>query len=152
MKTRKKVFIAVWLTCSSVANASTLAPAEEIVPSSSSASDADLFASETAQLTDAVLANLTDINLTNASLFTFDSSSAESDVSKRTFSSSCKVFPGDIFYPSSIVWKLFDLVLGGGRVIKTVPSAASCYNSWPEQRDANECEYVTAEFTDSYFQ
>lgn len=128
-------------------NASTLAPAAAVVAEDSSDAGVTLSAAETIQLTDSVLTNLTKISLDNATLFGFDDA-AVSAVKKR--SGSCKVYPGDAAWPSPIVWWLFDLVLGG-RLIATVPSASSCYNSWNDY-SSSECDYVNDQWTNSTFQ
>lgn len=128
-------------------NASTLVPAAAVVPNTSSDAGVALSAAETIQLTDTVLTNLTDISLDNATLFAFDDEPA-STVEKR--SGSCKVYPGDAAWPSPIVWWLFDLVLGG-RLITTVPSASSCYNSWHDY-SSSECDYVNDQWANSTFQ
>ncbi|KUJ18747.1 FAD-binding domain-containing protein [Mollisia scopiformis] len=120
-------------------NASTLSPAVAIV------SDEDLSAPETLQLTDAVVANLTSIDLANASLFAFDDNATSIDAR----SLGCKVFPGDQAYPSTLVWYIFDLLLGQS-LIKTVPLAAPCYNDWPSEENAALCTTITNNWTDSY--
>lgn len=132
-----------------VANASTLAPAEEVLSHTTSASGASLFLSESIQLTESVISNLTDLSLTNISLFYFGTTDGETTLDKRLTSSSCKVYPGDLLWPNKFVWGLFNLIIGG-RLITTIPSAASCYNSWGY--DSADCSYVIEEFTDSYFQ
>jgi hypothetical protein len=109
-------------------------------------SDAALLPSETLQLTDSVLDNLTSIGLANASLFAFDS-----NITLEKRSSGCKVFPGDWNYPSILVWWIFDLLLGD-RLIKTVPLAAPCYNDWPSEENAALCTTITNNWTDSYMQ
>lgn len=115
--------------------------------SSGSGSNAPLFESETLQLTDESLALLNK----NQSIY-FDFAKNETALSTRTFGlgNGCKVFPGDWLWPSEWVWWLFDELLGKA-LIKTVPLAASCYKSWPEY-DANECETLTSEWTDSNIQ
>ncbi|KAJ5397076.1 hypothetical protein N7509_005189 [Penicillium cosmopolitanum] len=107
-----------------------------------SSSNAPLFESETLQLTDESLSHLSK----NQSAY-FDFAKNDSSLHTRTFGNGCKVFPGDWLWPSEWVWWLFDELLGGA-LIKTVPLAASCYKSWPEY-DANECETLTSEWTDS---
>ncbi|KAJ5153173.1 uncharacterized protein N7482_009651 [Penicillium canariense] len=113
--------------------------AEKVAPVSQAG--APLFPSETVQLTNVALSNL-DAN--QSALFGFAGNA--SSLSART-QSGCKVYPGDFWWPSHWVWSLFDELLGGA-LIKTVPLAASCYNSWPEY-DATECETVTDNWTNS---
>lgn len=99
---------------------------------------------EAIQLTDAVLANLTELELSNVSLFQF----AEEDLQKRAvFSSKCKTFPGDALWPSKLVWKVFDL-LTGGALIETVPIGAACYPN-SEHYDSVKCQDILAHWTES---
>lgn len=53
----------------------------------------------------------------------------------------CKAFPGSDDWPSDQAWSDFDQAVGGA-LIKTIPLAAPCYNSWPEQRDPEKCAEV----------
>lgn len=111
--------------------------------SSDSQAGVPLFTSETLQLTADALATLSQ---NQSTLFQFGNSST---LSARTVGG-CKVFPGDFWWPSSLVWTLFDKVLGGA-LIKTVPLAASCYSSWPEY-DADTCATITDDWTNSNLQ
>ncbi|KAF7121857.1 hypothetical protein CNMCM5793_009411 [Aspergillus hiratsukae] len=117
--------------------------AAQAVSSNSTAAGAPLFPAETLQLTDAVLAQLSTAIQNQTQLFAFRNNASASASIK-----SCKVFPGDISWPSKWTWELFDLLLGGA-LVKTVPLAASCYSSWPEY-DATECEAVTSNWTNPY--
>jgi len=108
-----------------------------------------LFATETVQLTDEIAANLSSINLANASLFAFDTN--ETSVGESSTSSRCKVFPGDAAWPSPLTWWIFDLLLGN-RLIKTIPLAAPCYNDWPAVENAAECTYISNDWTNSTLQ
>lgn len=90
------------------------------------------------QLTDAIIANLTGVGLSNASLFDFSTNS--SDLRKRE--PSCKVSPGDKAWPATIIWEIFDL-LTGGALISTVPLAAPCHADWPAYENSAECLYIT---------
>lgn len=122
----------------------TLAPAAAVVDA------AQLFPNERLQLTDAVLANLTSLGV-DTSLFGFATpSDAAAALDKRTGKGKCKVFPGDKAWPSAPVWKLLDLLSGGG-LIATVPSASSCYKGWGDE-DETECSYVSDNWTNSFFQ
>ncbi|ORY59448.1 uncharacterized protein BCR38DRAFT_351380 [Pseudomassariella vexata] len=121
------------------ANLSTVAPAAEVISGNSG-----LLDEETSQLTDAVLANLTDLSLTNISLFAFaDSITSKKD--RRAPSESCKTYPGDASWPNNMTWGMLDL-LTGGALIKTVPIASPCYNNWGNY-DAARCKYVTDKFS-----
>lgn len=111
--------------------------------SSSSAAGVPLFTSETLQLTEDALSTLSS---NQSALFQFGNASS---LSARTVSG-CKVYPGDFWWPSKLVWSLFDKVLGGA-LIKTVPLAASCYSSWDEY-NADTCATITDDWTDSNLQ
>ncbi|KAI0169579.1 FAD binding domain protein [Hypoxylon sp. FL1284] len=120
------------------ANESTVAPAVAIVDTRNSNSTAELFEGETLQLTDAVLANLTDLKLTNVTLFSFQN---ESDLAEtRSRFGKCKTYPGDFFWPTKPIWKLFDILLGDA-LTKTVPYASPCYHSFKDY-DAAKCGFI----------
>lgn len=125
-----------------------LAPAAQTV-SPSSAAGVPLNSAETVQLTTEVLQNLTtQLNETTVSYFDFGNDSTTT--TSRRSTSGCKVFPGDKLWPIDLIWDILDLLLGG-RLIKTVPSASSCYSNWGDE-SASECSYVNSEWTDSHFQ
>jgi hypothetical protein len=104
-----------------------VAPATDVVAADSTAAAVDLFTAETAQLTDDVLANLTSLQLSNITLFSFDT--PETSKAKRSQSGSCKTYPGDLLWPSDLVWNVFNLVTGGA-LIKTKPFASPCYDDF----------------------
>lgn len=105
-------------------------------------STADLFAGETLQLTDAVLANLTELELSNVTLFSFqDESNSTESLSKRSIFGKCKTYPGDYLWPSERTWRLFNILLGDA-LIETVPYASSCYDSFGNY-DAAKCSFIT---------
>lgn len=116
-----------------VANESTVAPAAEAV-------GGELV------LTDAILNNLTELSLTNVSLFAF---AGDVSVEKRAISGECKVFPGDLLYPVELVWQIFNL-LTGDALVKTVPVASVCYDNWGDS-DSDECAYVTEQWSNVSF-
>lgn len=93
-------------------------------------------------LTDAVLANLTALSLSNISLFSF---SSRDTLSKRAASAECKTYPGDVLWPNELIWTVFYL-LTGKALIKDVPLASVCYDSWGTY-DADECAYITEQWT-----
>ncbi|KAI5867229.1 FAD-binding domain-containing protein [Durotheca rogersii] len=124
------------------ANEFTVAPAIASVDARDSNSTAALFEGETLQLTDAVIANLTDLELSNVSLFSFQSeSSPEETLSKQSLFGKCKTYPGDPLWPAKPVWKLFDVLLGGA-LIETVPYASACYDSFGNY-DKAKCDFIT---------
>ncbi|KAK2766979.1 hypothetical protein FQN54_006296 [Arachnomyces sp. PD_36] len=116
------------------ANESTVAPAGEFVLK---AGEAEVF-----ELTDAVLANLTELELSDVSLFQFpevgDGNHHVPD---------CKVFPGDQAWPSKSAWDVFNL-LTGGALIQTVPIGAVCYEN-NEHYDAVKCDELLSHWTES---
>ncbi|OTA91975.1 hypothetical protein M434DRAFT_388087 [Hypoxylon sp. CO27-5] len=124
------------------ANESTVAPAVASVDAKESNSTADLFEGETLQLTDAVIANLTDLELSNITLFSFqnESSSAET-LAKRAIPGVCKTYPDDPYWPFQSTWALFNVLLGGA-LIKTVPYASPCYDSFGDH-NASKCDFIT---------
>jgi hypothetical protein len=133
-----------------VADASTVAPAVVAVDPASSNSTADLFSAETLQLTDAVLANLTDLDLTNISFFAFQNETNEPTIAKRA-AAACKTYPGDTLWPWKIVWDIFDVLLGGA-LTQTVPFASVCYDDFGDY-DAAKCAFITNNWSnDSYIQ
>ena len=138
------------LTCLVAVDKSTTAPAAEIVASLSSNATADLFPAETIQLTDAVLANLTSLQLTNVSIFAFLGASNEAAVAKLA-ASPCKTCEGDALWPSASGWNLFDTLLGSA-LIKTVPFGAVCYNDFGNS-DPAKCATITNNWqNNSYIQ
>ncbi|EED19033.1 conserved hypothetical protein [Talaromyces stipitatus ATCC 10500] len=132
-------------TSATTATTTSLAPAQQTV-SADSDSGVPLNTAETVQLTTEVLQNLTSqLNQTTVSYFDFGNATA---ATKRS-TTGCKVFPGDWAWPIDFIWDIFDLLLGG-RLIKTVPSASSCYPGWGDQ-SAAECAYVASVWNDSHF-
>ncbi|OJJ48038.1 hypothetical protein ASPZODRAFT_63500 [Penicilliopsis zonata CBS 506.65] len=111
--------------------------------SSSSPAGVALFPGEAVQLTAAVLSTLSaELGEEDASLFSFGNTSVSVEERK------CKLLPGDADWPDDKLWETFDALLGGA-LIRTVPLAAACYASWPEY-NAAECDYVNANWTDSF--
>lgn len=97
---------------------------------------------EKIQLTDDVISNLTALQLSNVTLFTFDDEDGDDEaLEKRTLFGRCKTYPGDLLYPGKLVWSLFNILLGGA-LIETVPFAAVCYDDFGNF-DAARCDYIT---------
>ncbi|RSL92776.1 hypothetical protein CEP52_013623 [Fusarium oligoseptatum] len=115
------------------ANDVTVAPAAEAV-------------SGELQLTDAVLANLTDLELDHIELFQFADETEALDKRALSALAKCKSMPGDLLWPGKLVWKVFDL-LTGGALIKTVPFGAVCFPG--EHYDADECSRIVDNWTNS---
>lgn len=130
---------------------SSLTPAATTVTASATAAPS-LFESETIQLTDECLDDVaaTLKNDTLSNMFQFADSSSNSSVSKRSAKRSCKVMPGDFWWPVDLVWDIFDLLLGD-RLIKASPLAAACYPDWPEY-DADKCTELASQWTSADLQ
>jgi hypothetical protein len=127
---------------SSAANEVTVAPAAEAVQQETEPN--------ALQLTDAVLANLTDYQLSDIDLFKFDDEADANSTSakvKRTDVGDCKVYPGDARWPSRLTWAVFNL-LTGGALIETVPIGAVCYPN-SGVYDAAKCASIIANWTQS---
>ncbi|KAI1635311.1 FAD binding domain-containing protein [Biscogniauxia mediterranea] len=123
------------------ADESTVAPAVDRIDERYSNSTADLFMYETLQLTDAVIANLTQLDLSNVTLFAFQNHSVMEDASKHSIFGRCKTYPGDHLWPSQSLWTLFNLLLGKA-LIETVPYAAPCYDDFNDY-DQAKCDFIT---------
>lgn len=118
------------------------APAAETVAADSPANIA-LFAGETIQLTDRVIASLRgNQDVTDyASLFNFGSANGKSKTYSR-----CKAIPGDPQYPNKTTWDMFDRLLGGA-LEKIVPIGSPCYkNSEYNNYDAERCAYLVSNY------
>lgn len=102
-------------------------------------------AGDNLELTDAVLANLTDLHLTDIDFFKFGDD-GESAYKRGLGFASCKTMPGDLTWPGKVVWKVFNL-LTGGALIKTVPFGAVCYEG--EHYDADACARIIDNWTNS---
>jgi FAD/FMN-containing dehydrogenase len=123
----------------------TVAPAVAQVDATTSDAAVEYFPDETLQLTDDILANLTDLQLSNISLFSFDNTT----LSKRGLRDGCKTYPGDLLWPSDLTWKVFNL-LTGGALIKTTPYASPCYDDYGNY-DAAKCAFLTNNWSNNSF-
>ncbi|KAH8895310.1 FAD-binding domain-containing protein [Thozetella sp. PMI_491] len=130
------------------ADGDTLAPALAVVAPDSTDSSVDYFEFETSQLTDGVLANLTDVGLSGVDQFEF-ADSASSSARRRT-TTACKAWPGTPGWPADLVWDIFDLLLGGA-LVKTVPLAAPCFDDWPSVRNDTQCAIINANWKSPRF-
>ncbi|OHE96406.1 FAD binding domain-containing protein [Colletotrichum orchidophilum] len=129
------------------ANTSTVAPAAEVADVSIASTSAGLSNGEKVQLTDAVLTNLTALQLSNISLFGFEDKSL---TEKRSLFGRCKTYPGDLLYPIGLVWDIFNLLLGGA-LTKTIPEASVCYDDFGNY-DQAKCDFLTANWVNgSYY-
>ncbi|KAJ5447048.1 FAD-binding type 2 [Penicillium cf. griseofulvum] len=127
-----------------MSTASLTAAATTVVPTAGSAPS--LFHNEKVRLTEGVLSDVSAAlqNSTVANMFAFAS---DSTIAKRSVHNSCKVMPGDLWWPADQVWDIFDILLGGN-LIKTVPLASYCYPDWP-QYDAAKCASISADWLKS---
>lgn len=110
----------------------------------------DYLPEEKIQLTDSILSNLTDLQLTNVSVLYFDDTTQNEKRALQAGLPKCKTFPGDLFWPGTIIWKVLDLVTGGA-IIKTVPIGAACYDEFGAVDDAR-CVQVVDNWTNSSLQ
>ncbi|KAF1993923.1 FAD-binding domain-containing protein, partial [Amniculicola lignicola CBS 123094] len=123
--------------------------AVETVAATPSAVAVPLFSDETEQLTDGVVSSLLDNEdlAEFAHLFAFaDTTNAMNSTAARrvrSLNSGCKTAPGDLLWPSSLAWGIFDLLLGGA-LNTIVPIASVCYpKSDYKNYDAKQCAYIT---------
>ncbi|KAJ5804104.1 CAZyme family AA7 [Penicillium psychrosexuale] len=127
-----------------ISTASLTEAATTVVAAANSAPS--LFQNEEVQLTEGVLSDVSAAlqNSTVANMFAFASNST---VLKRSVHRSCKLMPGDSWWPVAPIWDIFDILLGGS-LFKAVPLASYCYPDWP-QYDAAKCASVTADWLSS---
>lgn len=88
------------------------------------------------------MANLTDLELSNVTLFSFQNESDFAEnLSKWSLSGLCKTYPDDPYWPFPSTWSLFNILLGGG-LTETIPYAASCYDTFGN-RNTSKCDFIT---------
>ena len=123
-------------------------PAATVVDTPPEAS-VELFKEETIQITDDVIASLLDNEEVRdmASLFAFADSEVVPERRHRMRRSlKCKTAPGDLLWPTSLKWAVFDALLGGA-LEKVTPIASVCYpQSEFNNYDAAQCAAVTNGF------
>lgn len=124
-----------------------MAPATDIVAADSTDAVVQYFDAETAQLTDEVLANLTSLQLSNITLFAFDT--VETSKAKRSLFGACKTYPGDLLWPTDLVWTVFNII-SGGALIKNKPYAAPCYDSFGNY-NAAQCATITNNWSNNSY-
>lgn len=112
-------------------------------------SGAPLQTAEVLQLSDAVISRIASDEATKdyARHFVFENSTIENVAQSLV---SCKTFPGDLNWPTKLVWDIFDAFLGGA-LIPTVPIASSCYDTKWGKKDSTECASVVSNFTNPLF-
>ncbi|ROW06836.1 hypothetical protein VMCG_04033 [Cytospora schulzeri] len=124
---------------------------DTVSPAAVEISSVSLLSSETHQLTDTILANLTAHELSSISLFGFAENSTSTTYRRSLGPGTCKTYPGDSLWPSDDVWSVFDLLLGGA-LIETKPAASPCYDDFGNY-NASQCTWLNANWAnDSYFQ
>lgn len=130
---------------------SAVAPAATEVSAASPDAGVPLFEAETTQLTEAVVAEIANTPeiAEYAHLFSFENTttplSARAKRQRRLIK--CKSAPGDLLYPSKLVWGIFDLLLGGA-LEPIIPLASVCYENSPfKNYNAEKCAAVTAGWT-----
>ncbi|OAL49332.1 FAD-binding domain-containing protein [Pyrenochaeta sp. DS3sAY3a] len=102
-----------------------------------------LFPYETKQLTDGIIAKLPP---DQQKLFGFDDTAVNSNFMTR--SGECKVFPGDVDWPSETTWDTFNAAIEGA-LIPTVPIGAPCFKSWGVHDEA-KCAEIESQWTNPY--
>ncbi|KAL4935290.1 hypothetical protein BDV06DRAFT_234474 [Aspergillus oleicola] len=132
---------ALLLIATTIASPAAASPATSLLGSTVSSDNKYYFDFENVQL---VPADLQRLNHSGAALFSFGSLNDQSQNSSR-----CKSLPGDRSWPESAKWSLLNNVTGGA-LIEGVPRSSTCYNG--PAYDAADCEYLTSEWTNSYFQ
>ncbi|SPO03146.1 related to isoamyl alcohol oxidase [Cephalotrichum gorgonifer] len=136
------VLISALRIVSSHPNRASPFPAAEKVPSCSHGASFSL--AERIRLTDEVVERIADTHPEYADLWSFGN--GEGSLIK---SGECRSFPGDESWPSEDVWNNFNELLGENALIRTVPLAAVCYNSWGVY-DEEKCASLREEFGDPY--
>ena len=125
-----------------------IAPAATVVSTNTSAG-IPLFDVEAVQLTPLVITDLVNDDQVSeyAYLFAFDNSTtigASTRARHIRQATKCKTYPGDLLWPSKIVWSIFDLVLGGA-LEPIIPLASPCYKeSIYSNYNATKCAAITA--------
>lgn len=125
-----------------------IAPAATVVSTNTSAG-IPLFDVEAVQLTDLVLTDLANDDQVSeyVYLFAFENSTtigASTQARRVRQTKKCKTYPGDLLWPSKIVWGVFDLVLGGA-LEPIIPLASPCYkDSMYSNYNTTKCAAITA--------
>ncbi|KAF2728887.1 FAD binding domain-containing protein [Polyplosphaeria fusca] len=130
-----------------------IAPAATTVPVTDTDAGAELFSEESVQLTDEVVDEIlgNDDIAQYADLFAFENSANVSESARRRRvrrSAKCKTSPGDLLWPSKLIWGIFDLLLGGA-LEPIVPIASPCYpKSEYNNYDATKCADIVTNWAD----
>lgn len=134
------VTFSLLLTINGEGSSSAVTPAQAAVTSPST----PLLDSDTLQLNDAVFNRIVNDSITSkyADMFDFETNRT---LEKRQFST-CKTYPGDLLWPSKVVWGIFDLLLGQ-RLLATEPIASPCYDSAWGTKYLAKCNELIGRFT-----
>lgn len=92
--------------------------------------------------------DLQHLDASDATLFDFDSLHGHNANTPRS-QASCKVYPGDEAWPEDAKWASLNKTTGGA-LVRGVPRASTCYSG--PGYDAADCQYLTSQWTNSYFQ
>lgn len=130
-----------------------VAPAATTVPADSTQAELNLLEPEVVQVTDAVITDLLNNNETAqyADLFAFADTNVTTESARRRHiarrAASCKTAPGDLLWPSKLVWSLFDVLLGGA-LNEIIPVGSVCYpKSQYNNYNAAKCQSVSTNFS-----
>ncbi|KAK4223601.1 FAD binding domain-containing protein [Podospora fimiseda] len=104
-----------------------------------------LFNYETIQLSNNHLTKIHPKSLDSTSLF----SPRQQQQTPKPLHGRCKTYPGDLLWPGKPIWDLFDLLLGKGSLIKTIPEASICYPEWGPRHSPSQCEELTKSWNNS---
>jgi hypothetical protein len=117
-----------------------------------SASDVVLSSSALADIADASVVDPTDVESLFGDLVGISNSTNTTLLVDRS-SENCKCTYGSSCWPADVAWDLLNLTLSG-RLIKYIPAAAPCHNTFNglNTYNANQCTVVTAGWTTEEFQ
>lgn len=127
-------------------------------PAATEVLGSDLLPEETLQLTNAALESaisevVPDVPgqlVNNGSLALVNTFSFATNTSSSSSSSSqCKTYTGDSLWPDEQLWKLFNGLLGDNALLEVPPIASPCYTNW-DNYDAETCDFISDNFTDSH--
>ena len=139
---------------STISSASASTTASAVATLTPTAGAVPLFSYERAQLTTASLRN---VSSDDAGLFAFDSINVTIGNTPSCVNytlagpGDCKVFPGDVSWPTASGWQALSS-LTGGALLKPVPAASVCYFNGTSKHNDTTCAALAANWTNSYTQ
>lgn len=101
-----------------------------------------LFPGERLQLANGTTANITALAPSNMTIFDFEREGNSLAAAIQASARKCKTYPGDPLWPSKALWNVFEILLGDGVLIETVPYAAACYADF-DSYDESQCNFIT---------